>query len=283
MNIEIPSTTGGKVYGVVLYPEKDPVKSTKTFGSPTLMIDPLRFYYNDPKLPKSEIAITDSSPLQARYIVLHEFGHLLGLKHEMGNKNFPIDFRETNNQFVAGQSHTASEDYHYHGEFDPYSVMGYHIKGLSPLPFLSLQDKLWIAKTYPGRMTEEEIRKEHEKDIKKFSNNGHCKIYEPNSIDSKNFSCKEKFGIGSTKENWIHKIGCYETIEMAISAMARFSKADSNCGPFYDEAPENFEAENKALNASPDCPLEGTQNSTVNDLTSDVAKIVHQIPKPETH
>ena len=269
--------------GAVFFASRDPIKSKN--ASEALMIEPLRFYYSDPKLPKTELTTSDSSPFLARKTVLHEFGHLLSLAHEMSNAHFPHDLREGIHESHKEQSGVVDEVHYTHEKFDPYSVMGYmHVKGLWPLPFLSLQDKLWIARTYPGRMSEEEIRKEHVKDIKKFSNNGYCKIYEPNSVDNKKFSCKDKFGIGLVKENWIYKeLNCYDTIEKAISVLMKYSEADKSCGPYSDITPDNFEAENKLRNESPDCPPEGVQDATTNELMKDVSKIVKQIPKPETY
>lgn len=137
-----------------------------------------------------------------RRIILHEFGHILGLHHEHQNvlRNFSY-----NEEKLLKYCHIINgwdEDYCresfmkiyegkdiYFSNYDPHSIMHYLIHPSltkEKLTFrdnrsLSLADKLEISSLYPGKMTKEEILIEHsmlKKAIEKFNKYGNCEIKE---------------------------------------------------------------------------------------------------------
>jgi hypothetical protein len=122
--------------------------------------------------------------------ILHEFGHLLGLKHEHQNPNqdygLDLEWLEKNCSAYIGITPNKrcirnitpfnidrNDPNYYISEYDHSSIMSYvfdlpseaYVTGVRPevLDYdrgLSLNDRINIAKIYPGKITEAEIRRE---------------------------------------------------------------------------------------------------------------------------
>lgn len=122
-------------------------------------------------------------------IVLHEFGHALGLNHEHQHPERTYEFDEA--KLFADCATRGIERSHCERiytdtysrwennilTYDPESIMHYsldrnYVKSgpeeiFSGTSSLSLLDKIGIARTYPGRISEEEIIADHEAEILK--------------------------------------------------------------------------------------------------------------------
>jgi hypothetical protein len=140
--------------------------------------------------------------IQNRYVVLHEFGHALGLEHEHQNYNRKFVVDEKNAKiYCKSMAFTEQEcldfvikkfeknENTYFSVYDPYSVMHYdlhHSISVENINFrsnftLSLIDKIEIAKLYPGRMSLEKIKETHQKNLdflKEMTVYKNCKIEE---------------------------------------------------------------------------------------------------------
>lgn len=119
-----------------------------------------------------------------RGVVLHEFGHALGLNHEHQHPERTYEFNEAKlqadcakrgisySQCDAIYTKTFSRWENSFLTYDPDSIMHYsldrnYIKTgpeeiLNAAADLSLLDKIGIARIYPGKISEEEIMAEHE-------------------------------------------------------------------------------------------------------------------------
>jgi serralysin len=139
-----------------------------------------------------------NDPLRKNKIILHEFGHAIGLQHEHLSPNSEIVLnrgkvtREC--RFRYGLSpevcehaifQTLEEDTVEAFEFDPHSVMNYyfhssHYTENSPrtriIGRLSLGDKLGISQLYPGRTQEETILLEQLEEDKTLEVSGKCRV-----------------------------------------------------------------------------------------------------------
>ncbi len=138
-----------------------------------------------------------------RFIILHEFGHALGLEHEHQHikRNFTFDKEKTKEYYkkTYGFSEKETEMFilstteqgknTYFSTYDPNSIMHYIFHSSitdQKLDFrqnvtLSLLDKIEIMKLYPGRISEKEIIESHnliQEDNKKVEVVGNCKIEE---------------------------------------------------------------------------------------------------------
>ena len=137
-----------------------------------------------------------------RFVVLHEFGHALGLEHEHQNFNrkFVIDeqnaktycksigFSDQDCQLFVIQKFEKNENM-YFSVYDPYSVMHYdlhHSISKEKIHFrsnfaFSLLDKIEISKLYPGRISIAKIKEAHQKNVdflKEITTYKNCKIEE---------------------------------------------------------------------------------------------------------
>lgn len=143
-----------------------------------------------------------------RGMILHEFGHALGLLHEHQNTNRTFKFNhervyeyckskkidsascKANMLDISVGSKINSTQY------DQESVMNYVFddivyeqesieKDLTPHPhhYLSLKDKMFIASLYPGRVNHDQIKKEHELLKREFYQVGRCIVLKPGDVD----------------------------------------------------------------------------------------------------
>lgn len=137
-----------------------------------------------------------------RSIILHEFGHAIGLQHEHQHKNRTLQFDETKTieacrtkinfteemcrMFII-QTIPANEAYF--SKYDLLSIMHYTLHSdffKSPMDMksnlsLSLTDKVEIAKMYPGRMTADQILETHEaqtREMEQVSTYKNCRLDE---------------------------------------------------------------------------------------------------------
>lgn len=137
-----------------------------------------------------------------RSIVLHEFGHAIGLQHEHQHKDRTIQFDEAKS-IEACKKHinfteemcrmfilqTFKEGDVYFSKYDLLSIMHYSLHGdffktkmdMKNNLSLSLTDKLEIAKMYPGRMNQDQILVTHqsqERELKQITTYKNCKLTE---------------------------------------------------------------------------------------------------------
>lgn len=137
-----------------------------------------------------------------RSIILHEFGHAIGLEHEHQHKDRTLEFDESKiidtckkrinfteemcRMFVMA---TIKEDDAYFSKYDLLSIMHYTLHAdffKKPMDMrqnlsLSLTDKVEIAKMYPGRMSPDEILVTHEaqeRELEQISTYKNCKLTE---------------------------------------------------------------------------------------------------------
>lgn len=126
----------------------------------------------------------DSNPANLYMVVIHEMGHMLGMDHEHHHpsREFTFDREFTKKQCQKHSDPTycikSAEFNKYRvvdpkkklmSEYDMSSVMHYSSLQLrinEDMKFdssydLSLMDKIYLAKAYPGRISEAQIRREH--------------------------------------------------------------------------------------------------------------------------
>lgn len=137
-----------------------------------------------------------------RSIILHEFGHAIGLEHEHQHKDRTLSFDEEK-AITACQQHinfTAEmcrmfilekfpAGQYYFSPYDQTSIMHYTLHpsfyrdelDMQSNLSLSLTDKLEIAKLYPGRMSSEAIILTHQnqqRELKELSTYKNCRLVE---------------------------------------------------------------------------------------------------------
>jgi hypothetical protein len=146
---------------------------------------------------------------ERRFIVLHEFGHALGLAHEhlRTDRNFYLDenkayeycekiFHFGKEMCLHNMINTISGSKYYLSTYDPQSIMHYSLHpgffdnkfSLRNNKSLSLLDKIEIAKIYPGRISEEEIIADHKllvSEVDEMKTYKNCKINESTSTESR--------------------------------------------------------------------------------------------------
>ncbi len=146
--------------------------------------------------------LNDKNINTRRSIILHEFGHAIGLEHEHQHKDRTLEFDQVK-AIEACNKHinfteemckmfilqTFKEGEAYFSKYDLFSIMHYSLHGdffkekiqMKANLSLSLTDKLEIAKIYPGRATAEQILVTHEAqqiEIAEISTYKNCKIRE---------------------------------------------------------------------------------------------------------
>lgn len=139
---------------------------------------------------------------QRRGLILHEFGHALGLEHEHQHKDRTLAFDETKaiglcrsqlgfdepacKMFIL---ETFKDKDIYFSKYDPFSIMHYTLHpdfykskvDMDENMSLSLTDKLEISRLYPGRVSTEEIILGHEnqiRELKALNTYKNCKLVE---------------------------------------------------------------------------------------------------------
>ncbi len=140
--------------------------------------------------------------IEGRYLILHEFGHVLGLDHEHLNPdelgvrfkaNKVQDFCESKQDMTYAQClknyFTKKEKNDLNSSYDKYSIMNYPLEqklleSHSPYPKiirgeLSLFDKMAAIKMYPNKISLSDVAKEHQVTIRtKFVLGGSCGLIE---------------------------------------------------------------------------------------------------------
>lgn len=155
--------------------------------------------------PSMKLWFESDTPVSTKkYYILHEFGHALGLKHEHQHPDRQFEFDEDKVlAYCKNQSWSEDEcrinkldtfsriDYMLF-PYDPKSIMHYqlikeNLSGDIPADVLivanrlSLLDKIAIAKIYPGKITEDQIKLAHnqrELEVSLLSDYKDCDILE---------------------------------------------------------------------------------------------------------
>lgn len=137
-------------------------------------------------------------PIKRDKIILHEFGHAIGLEHEhlSPNSEIVLDREKVTRECRMRYGFTPEvcenaifkllqEDVVDAFEFDPHSVMNYffhesHYANHSPrtriIGRLSLGDKLGISQVYPGRIEETAVMMEQLEEDKSLMTTGKCRV-----------------------------------------------------------------------------------------------------------
>lgn len=159
-------------------------------------------YFSNSEASMNLGIINDQHINTRRSIILHEFGHAIGLEHEHQHKDRTIQFDEVKS-IEACQKHinfteemckmfilqTFKEGEVYFSKYDLLSIMHYSLHGdffktsmdMKQNFSLSLMDKLEIAKMYPGRMSQEQILVTHqtlERELHELTTYKNCKLTE---------------------------------------------------------------------------------------------------------
>jgi serralysin len=146
--------------------------------------------------------LTDKNINTRRSIILHEFGHAIGLEHEHQHKNRTLEFDDSKiidtcksrinfteemcRMFII---QTIPSNEAYFSQYDLLSIMHYSLHSdffktameMRANLSLSLTDKVEIAKMYPGRMTADQIIATHEaqeREMQEISTYKNCKLNE---------------------------------------------------------------------------------------------------------
>jgi len=195
-------------------------------------------------LPTMNLGIIGDSYISQRETVLHEFGHALGLNHAHQHPQRSFSFNKNKlyahcwDRFNYSKKQcnwnilkknpiknylSYDEDSIMHYSFPAKVFSGWHGKHPNNSS-LSLGDKLLIAKLYPGRMGEDEIRQDHQGKmnwVAKAKELGNCRVrgsvdtdgtqmYSYKSITKDDFdhryvySSKEAVLHGMFKEKYCH-------------------------------------------------------------------------------
>lgn len=205
-----------------------------------------------------------------RGVVLHEFGHALGLNHEHQHPERTYEFDETKlfaNCATRGieYSHckriytdTFSPWDHNLLTYDPESIMHYsldrnYIKSGPEAIYhgnsdFSLLDKIGIARTYPGRMDEEEIIADHEAEIRKANETEYVKACRLTTFTS---GGRTFHGYKNPETNYYLGFGLGSKSGAILNA-----ELDPKCDASEEKAPEEEEREIKDVELDSSDPNE---------------------------
>jgi serralysin len=192
--------------------------------------DALRFFDQQERFTMSLTSLTVKNAVDersARSIVLHEFGHALGLLHEHMSPLRDIEYDlekiyencETLLSFDKEKCdlnivNTLDTENLIVSDFDKYSIMGYSLhsqfyrnkdKKTDPIKTLSIQDKIQISRLYPGRMSEQRIIIEHIKEMEEMKVYNSCKILTHEEPDAQNqiktYCAEGEYAVGTYVSN----------------------------------------------------------------------------------
>ncbi len=191
--------------------------------------------------PSMSLSAMTVHPTIIRYVILHEFGHALGLQHEHQHpeRNFTIDPQtatETCQKYLNMDSESCnlnviktfpSTGDVYLSKYDPFSIMHYSLhKDLITAKTeivnansLSLLDKIEIASMYPGRMRKNKIIELHKQQQVELE---HTKSYKNCTLVEK---IEEKTRLNEAGKPVVQKIRSYAI--HAIAGADEFASAAS--------------------------------------------------------